>query len=56
MNKYQLNAPEHATHYRILQTGGVIYYHIDNAIFKYQDETWIEIDEPVDFGKELKEL
>lgn len=50
------NVPEHATHYRVTATGDVIYYNIDNAIFKYQDETWIEIEEPVDFGKELKEL
>lgn len=56
MNKYQLNAPQHATHYRELWNGAIIYYHIDGAIFKYQDDTWIEIDEPVNFEGELKEL
>ena len=56
MNIYQLRAPEHATHYRILTTGQVVYYHIDGAIFKYQDDTWIEIDEPVNFEGELREL
>jgi len=56
MNIYQLRAPDHATHYRFLATGQVVYYHIDGAIFKYQDDTWIEIDEPVNFEGELKVL
>lgn len=54
MNIYQLNAPSLATHYHILKTGQVVYFHLDNAIFKYQDDTWIEIDEPVNFEGELK--
>lgn len=47
MNQYQLNAPPHATHYRIHPTGAVIYYHIDNAVFVYEDECWREIEKTV---------
>ena len=47
MNKYQLNAPQHATHYNVAENGAVTYYHIDNAIFIYEFNTWVEVDYPI---------
>ena len=45
MNKYQLNAPLHATHYT-LKNDVATYYHFDNAVFVYQFSGWIEVAEP----------
>lgn len=44
MNKYQLNAPEHATHYTVAKNGAVTYYHIGLEIFVYEFNTWVEVD------------
>lgn len=44
---HELNAPLHATHYRAVN-GVATYFHIDNAIFKYDGiYGWVELDEPV---------
>lgn len=47
MNKYQLNAPEHTAHYTVAANSSITYYHIDNAIFVYEFNTWVEVDCPI---------
>lgn len=50
MNKYQLNAPEYATHYTVAANGAVTYYHLSNDTFVYEFNTWVEVGYPIKLG------